>query len=301
MTTTLSKRRDGFQGEKLIGIPEKVWSDAIKRDEILSKLYITHIGYFPKASNHYRDRRKGCKDNIFFYCLHGTGYCLLDNKKFVIRPNQFIIIPATEKSIRYWADSNDPWTIYWIHYTGKDLEMLNQSLNINLLDGPVDTPFNDKAIEIWENIYENLEMGYSKENLLNASFCLYHFLTTFIYPEKHIIPKEQSKENIITKTILYMRDNLHKKLSVDDMSSLQGLSSSHFSNLFKKSSGMPPIDYFIHLKMQKACQLLNHKDSRIHIVALSLGYEDPYYFSRLFKKFIGMSPELYKTTMGRQI
>lgn len=301
MATTLNKRRDGFQGEKLISIPHKVWMDAIKRDEILSKLYITHIGYFPKASNHYRDRRKGCGDNIFFYCLHGTGYCLLDNKKFTIRPNQFIVIPATEKSIRYWADSKDPWTIYWIHFTGKDLKMLNQSLNINLLNGPIDTPFNEKAIEIWENIYQNLEMGYSKENLLNASFCLYHFLITFIYPEKHIIREEHTEDNIITKSILYMRDNLHKKLSVDDLSALHGLSCSHFSSLFRKSSGMPPIDYFIHLKMQKACQMLNLKDSRIRMVALDLGYEDPYYFSRLFKKFIGMSPELYKTTMMSQI
>lgn len=301
--TTISKRRDGFEGERLISIPKMVLRDAIARDPLLSKLYITHIGYFPKASSHYRDRRNGCEDNILFYCLHGKGYCLLDNKKYTLGANQFIIIPTTEKSIRYWADNGDPWTVYWIHYTGTDLYALNNSMNISLHNGPVTTPFNDKGIEIWQNIYQNLEMGYSKENLLNAAFCLYYFLITFIYPGKHIINSndKQEPDDMITKTIMYMRTNLQKKLSIDEMSVLHNLSASHFSSLFRKSTGMPPIDYFIHLKMQRACQLLNLNDSKVRLVALDLGYDDPYYFSRLFKKFIGISPEQYKITMKRQI
>ena len=59
---------------------------------------------------------------------------------------------------------------------------------------------------------------------------------------------------------------------------------------------MPPIDYFIHLKMQKACQLLYADGVKIKAVASDLGYDDPYYFSRIFKKYIGTSPEQYRIT-----
>jgi AraC-like DNA-binding protein len=57
---------------------------------------------------------------------------------------------------------------------------------------------------------------------------------------------------------------------------------------------MPPIDYFIHLKIQKACQLLYKDNIKVKEVAEAIGYEDPYYFSRLFKKYMNVSPEQYK-------
>jgi len=290
------KRRDGFEGEKLIGIPQKVWRDAKERDPVLFPLYITHIGYFPKASFHYRERRKGCEDNILIYCLQGKGHYILDDKRFEVHSNQFILLPATDRYMRYWADETDPWTIYWVHFTGNGIDSFNRSLNINIARGPVNIPVNEKAVEIWQNIYQTLEMGYSVENLCSACFCLYHMIATFLFPERHITTEKNEQGDIITQTILNMRNNLGRKLTVEDMAVLHKLSVSHFSNIFRKSTGMPPIDYFIHLKMQKACQLLYADGVKIKAVASDLGYDDPYYFSRIFKKYIGTSPELYRIT-----
>lgn len=290
------KRRDGFEGEKLINIPQKVWKEAIEKDSILFPVYVTQIGYFPRASFHYRERRKGCEDNILIYCLQGTGHYILDNKRFEVHSNQFIILPATDRYMRYWADADDPWTIYWVHFTGNEIDQFNKSLNLTIAKGPVNMPFNEKAIEIWKNIYQTLEMGYSVENLCSASFCLYHLIATFLFPERHINTEKNEPGDIITQTIVNMRNNLSEKLTVEDMAVKHRLSVSHFSNLFRKSTGMPPIDYFIHLKMQKACQLLYADGSKIKTAALSVGYDDPYYFSRVFKKYIGVSPEQYRIT-----
>jgi AraC-like DNA-binding protein len=290
------KRRQGFEGEKFISIPQKVLRDAKERDPELFHIYITHIGYFPKASFHYRERRKGCEDNILIYCLQGKGYFIVDNKRYEVRSNQYILIPATDKYMRYWADNDDPWTIYWVHFTGDKIQDFNNSLNLSINRGPVQIPFNENAINIWHNIYQTLEMGYSMENINSACFCLYHIVATFLMPERHIQNDKDDEGDIITKTIHNMRDNLSKKLSVEDMAGKHNLSVSHFSNLFRKATGMPPIDYFIHLKMQKACQLLYANGDKIKAVAAELGYEDPYYFSRIFKKYIGSSPEQYRIT-----
>ncbi|WAC39786.1 AraC family transcriptional regulator [Pedobacter sp. SL55] len=290
------KRRDGFEGEKIINVPQKLLKQAVAKHPALFALFITHIGYFPKALSHFRERKKGCDDNIFIYCTQGKGHFIIDDKKFEITANQFLLVPATDKYLRYWADSDDPWTIYWLHYRGSDLDEFNNSLKIRLHNGPIQIPFNQKALDIWSTIYQSLEMGYSIENLCNATFCLYHFLATFVFIDKHILIEEKGSSDIVADAILYMKSEINKKLSVEDISGKYNLSGSHFSSLFRKNTGMSPIDYFIHLKMQKACQLLYASDDKIKIVALQLGYDDQYYFSRTFKKQMGISPEQYRVT-----
>ena len=292
------KRRNGFEGEKMISVPDRVWKNAKNRFPILFPLYISFIGYFPHASFHYRERRKGCTDNILIYCIKGKGHCILDGERFEVHANQYILIPASDRYIRYWSDIEDPWTIYWVHFTGANIGTFNSSLAIQLCKGPINTPFNEKGIEIWDNIYQTLEASYTIENLCNACFCLYHLLATFLFTEQHI-KSDTAQKDIVQKTILTMRNNLTRKLHIDEFSAIHNLSTSHFSSLFKKSTGMPPMDYFTHLKMQRACQLLYHKDSRIKSVALELGYPDPYYFSRVFKKFIGSSPSEYKFSIHK--
>jgi AraC-like DNA-binding protein len=288
------KRRDGFQGEKLISLPQKVIRDALKRAPSLFQLFITHIGYFPRAYAHYRERRKGCEDNILIYCVQGKGHFVIENKRFEVTANQFIHLPATDKYMRYWADTEDPWSIYWIHFSGHEITSFNDQLGIKLLTGPQYVPFNQKALDIWETIYQSLELGYSIENLCNASFCLYQFIATFSFTDKHIKSERKEVRSTVENAIINLKGNIDQKLTVSDMARMQNLSSSHFSSLFRKATGMSPIGYFIHLKMQRACQLLYTPDVMIKTVAMDLGYDDQYYFSRIFKKHIGMSPEQYR-------
>jgi AraC-like DNA-binding protein len=163
-----------------------------------------------------------------------------------------------------------------------------------LHDGPQQIIYNEKGIQLWDTMYRSLEMGYSKENLSNANLCLYNFLATFFFPDKHVDVKKQDTKDMINETILYMRKELNTRLTVEDMASRHQLSASHFTNLFRKATGTSPMDYFIHLKLQKACQLLYHSDVKVKNVALALGYEDPYYFSRLFRKYMNTSPDQYR-------
>jgi AraC-like DNA-binding protein len=290
-----NKRRDGFEGQKLISLPEAVCVNHARRNPATSQIYITHIGYFPKAFFHYRLRKSGCRDNILFYCLRGKGWYRIGNRQYEVGPNQYVIIPATTQYLCYGADEEDPWTIYWVHFSGADMNSFNKSLHIDAQDGPRDIPLNEKGLHLWDNMYQSLEMGYSTENLTNANFCLYHFISTFIFPDKHQ-DKHNAEENYITQTIHYMRSRLHEKLTVEDIAATHKLSASYFSTMFRKATGMPPIDYFIHLKIQKACQLLFQNHLKVKDVAEAIGYDDPYHFSRLFKKHMNVSPEQYKAS-----
>jgi AraC-like DNA-binding protein len=288
------KRRDGFEGERLISLPESVWKNAIKANPVLGQLYITHIGYFPKAAFHYRERKKGCPDNILIYCLRGKGWYHINNKRFEVGVNEFFILPATKEHMRYGADEQDPWTIYWVHFSGRDMDTFNRGFNIGLFDGPRQILTNEKGIRLWDTMYQSLQMGFGKDNLSNANLCLYHFIATFLFPEKPANEKEQDNKDRINDTIAFMQQQLHATLTVQDLAAKNELSPSHFSSLFRKATGMSPLDYFIHLKLQKACLLLYSTDMKIKNVALAIGYEDPYHFSRLFKKSMHVSPEQYR-------
>jgi AraC-like DNA-binding protein len=91
-----------------------------------------------------------------------------------------------------------------------------------------------------------------------------------------------------------MKANIEKRLTTDEIASLYQCSASHYSTLFKKKTGLSPIDYFIKMKINYACQLLSQSDLNIKEVAEKLGYDDPYYFSRLLKQFMNKSPKDYR-------
>ena len=171
----------------------------------------------------------------------------------------------------------------------------NGCFKIGRHDGPQSIIFNERGLELWDTMYTNLEMGFSKENLTNTNLCLYHYVATFLFPVKHVNEKKQGAKDMIDETILNMRSRLGSLLTLQEMAQNSKLSASHFSTLFRKATGMSPLDYFIHLKLQKACLLLYSTDMKVKNVAVEIGYEDPYYFSRLFKKYMNISPDQYRT------
>ena len=72
------------------------------------------------------------------------------------------------------------------------------------------------------------------------------------------------------------------------------LSKSHFARLFKEQTNYSPVEYFIRLKLQRACMQLALTRKTIREISYNLGYTDPYYFSRIFKKIIGKSPSQFR-------
>ena len=74
------------------------------------------------------------------------------------------------------------------------------------------------------------------------------------------------------------------------------LSKSGLHALFQKHTGRSPMDFFLRLKMKEACKMLRSTSLRVYEVAQRLGYQDPYYFSRIFRKVVGISPKEYQNS-----
>lgn len=96
------------------------------------------------------------------------------------------------------------------------------------------------------------------------------------------------------QVIHYMQENIGTQLSLSDFAKNFKYSNSHFSALFLKETGVSPINYYLHLKMQKACQYLELTNMKLFEIATKTGFNEPAYFSRIFTKIIGMSPSEYR-------
>ncbi len=122
----------------------------------------------------------------------------------------------------------------------------------------------------------------------------YHFLSSLLYEDKFNSAEKKNQPDMIDQTIELMQKKTHTVVSLQEFATFAGLSISHFSAVFRQRTGYSPIEYFNHLKIQRACQYLLLTNMTVKETSTHLGIDDPYYFSRMFSKLMGISPLEYR-------
>jgi AraC family transcriptional regulator of arabinose operon len=291
--TIILRRREGFEGQKLIVLPKKIILDFLSIDPLTRQIYITDIGYYPKAQFHYAERPAGINQHIIIYCTEGNGWVEINKKRIIVSPSQFIAIPANTPH-KYGADENRPWTIYWVHFKGETAAFFIDLILQNSQNYKPYISYNNDRIKLFEDIYTNLEKGYGTDILRYVNMTFTHFLSSLIYDDMFNNKDKKNEPDIIERTVSFMQKNITRMLKLDDLAVFANLSASHFSYIFKSKTGHAPIEYFNQLKIQQACQYLAFTNMSVKNIAITLGIEDQYYFSRMFTKLMGSSPSEYK-------
>jgi AraC-like DNA-binding protein len=286
------RKREGFEGQRAIVLPKKILEHC-HRTQPISSLYITDIGFYPRAKYHYRERPEGISQNILIYCTEGKGWLEVPTGYYKINPNEFLIIPA-DMPHKYGADEQVPWTIHWIHFKGIQAPYFVSQLSKRDEALVNYSPLLEERFRIFDSIYKALETGYSLDNLVFSNISFAYFLASLNFAEKFFSASQSVEKDAIEVSIEFMRNHLDVHLTLKSIASSINLSASHYASIFRKKTGYSPIVYFNHLKIQHACQYLQFTQLRINEVANKLGFEDAYYFSRLFTKVMGLSPLEYR-------
>lgn len=282
------KKRDGFKGEKMIVLPTEAFSDYVGHP-LVKRLYLTDVGFFPKAAHHYRERKEGIEEYIFIYCTEGKGVISVKGKDYMLKADEAFCIPRFQKH-RYYACKNDPWSILWMHFKGEDVRYfpVEECRVVKFTSNHA----SNRMLFLFELLFRVLEGNYTLGNFIYISQVLSLILAETYNREKHNTTIEQNKH--VTNVIRYMQRHVEENLTLEQVVEDSGLSKSYLNAIFKKYTQHAPMDFYINLKMREACKILKITDSYVYEVAQRLGYKDQYYFSRIFKKVVGVSPKEYK-------
>lgn len=121
------------------------------------------------------------------------------------------------------------------------------------------------------------------------------FLDKILEACRNIINKrEEQTSGVIAKAKTFIEENFSHDISLDDVSRIVDISPYYFSKLFKEETGENFIEYLTNIRIEKAKQLLSNKEISIKSICVATGYSDPNYFSRIFKKQVGITPTEYR-------
>ena len=260
---------------------------------VLTKdLYPLAFGHYINALGH-QVERVNHSDHLLIICLDGCGKVRYQEQEQVLRAGQALLLPKG-MSHNYQSDDKKPWTIFWVHMDGHLAEQFTSMMFANDEANLIFEVSNMTEVLLeFEQLLACRQATYQFNNFVLASNILRKIFSYFISQNQVLLTNDQSQINL---QIIdgFLEKNIDSQVTLEEMAEVSGLSKFHFAKKFQKQTGLSPVRYFLELKIKHACELIDRTQLTIKEVSSRLGYDDPYYFSRLFKKIMGISPKQYR-------
>lgn len=233
-------------------------------------------------------------DWLFLYCVGGCAYLKIDGVVSKVRPGDLIFLPKGTTHA-YWADDENPWTVYWVHFTGRQIHEYIDELLAQPSPHLLSVGVRDELIQSFKSLLTFSARDNDFRVFIYSANVLKQMLTFLSFAINTFSPgKETSGRLNMAAVHQYFEQQIDTFLDLDRISSHFYMSKYHFAKTYKSLTGQSPISAFIHQKMKKAKHLLDSTDLSVKQIGAELGYPDPYYFSRVFKKSMGMSPKHFR-------
>lgn len=220
--------------------------------------------------------------HTFIYKLNGESIYYLRNTPVYLRAGDVLYIPEGESySFRKTSEGE---SIYYLVNFHCDTKATEKPM---CFSSPLPTPM-EPIFRQMELLWNHAQNPSNRYRLYSLFYHLMHVLLQV--REKKYCPSDQRKR--LEKAVLYMDDHLYQHdLSIAYLASLCEISTVTFRNLFQAQFGESPKKYMIRRRMQMARTLIESGEYQsIQEVAMTVGYEDPLYFSKHFKSYFGFSP-----------
>ena len=238
-------------------------------------------------------RPKGRLDYQLLYIVSGKGHFYFHGEDRVVYAGRMVLIqPRQEQRYEYFGE--DKPEVYWVHFTGSDVKNILHGYNI-----PMDDPiFYSGASSTYSYLFkemihelQNCKTGY--EDLL-AMYLRQIFL---------LVQRTRQEERPTVSTYIqeemefarrYFNEHYNEPISIQEYAESRNMSVCYFQRNFKQIVKHTPMQYLLTIRVNNAASLLETTDYSMAEIAAIVGYEDPLYFSRLFRKIKGVSPRDYR-------
>ncbi|MDN3241476.1 AraC family transcriptional regulator [Glycomyces tritici] len=280
---------EGFAGQRMLVVPRAAVDRAL-RHPLTGKLLVTDAGHFPHAARHGRSRPQGAAEHVLLVCTGGSGWCRTGGTRFPVSRGGVVLLPA-DRPHAYGAAEQDPWTLWWLHFTGADAADLVRTAH-EAAGGPV-THLRDPApvASLVSQVIDALDTGPTLAALVRGSGAAWHALAHVVATGRRAPGPQPSP---LERAVAHLRATAPQRTSVAALASMVGLSPSHLSARFREHLGVSPLQYQVQLRMARARELLDGTDLPVTAVARETGFDDPMYFSRQFHHHHAMTPTAYR-------
>ncbi len=235
-------------------------------------------------------RPNGRSDYQLLYIASGQAHFFFDGEEKALSAGHIVLYrPGELQNYTYYA--KDMPEVFWIHFTGYDVENILKRYNLDssLFFTGASMEFNRLFIRI---INELRSSEHDFQDLLALLL-----QNIFLLADRYITQGHGYSNNIkkeIDLAIHYFNENFSSQISIDDYARSRHISPCWFIRSFKKYIGTTPMQYILSIRISNARFFLENTDDSISEISSMVGYDNSLYFSRIFKKQIGLSPQNYR-------
>jgi AraC-like DNA-binding protein len=238
--------------------------------------------------------REHHNDDLLIHCTEGEAYLSVEDEPCVVRAGDLVLIPAGAAH-RYTAAPDNPWTIHWVHYTGQLADAFRDHMGFGNGCHIQTIGRQPRLLVDFNGLLSVQQTGFRTTGLVHVANRLRQLLAGIPLAVDQMADTRQPDLELIDS---FMREHLGERITLNQLAEVTGLSPAHFATRYREATGVSPIQHFLHLKVERACQLLDSSDRSFASISRLLGYDDSYYFSRLFKKVMGQAPSDYRHSHG---
>ncbi|MGC4081641.1 MAG: AraC family transcriptional regulator [Vicinamibacterales bacterium] len=278
-----------FPTKSISSFRPRVIADALQRP-ITRDLVPTAAGYFPDAGGHHVSREKGADEFIVIVCVAGAGWIRSGQRRQPVRAGEFVVLAPGE---RHAYGAADPaWTIYWCHFRGQ--RAVDYARTIATRDAePTALGATARAVAGIVGLIQIMQHGYGRIDLVRAATSLAAWCGLLFQLRTEARIRGSDTGARVLKAAQWIRDHLAERLTVAEIAHVAGLSPAHFSTLFRERLGYSPLDFHLRARVQRACELFAAAPTSVATVAAAVGFSDPLYFSRVFRRVMREPPSAY--------
>jgi AraC family transcriptional regulator of arabinose operon len=264
----------------------------VEAEPLTRTLYVTTAGYFAKASWHSL-RARTLDEHVLIYCLQGRGWVRLGGRRSAVSAGDIFVCPAHLEH-GYGSEQDLPWSILWAHFAGQDAERLLERLECSAGSAP----YHLGELDTVSRALHSVLGAFAEEDHLFGALKAAHSLRQVLLEWlSHKQPRPRVPREI-KRVLKAIAERYAEPLSVTELAQLAGWSPAYFARQFRHIVGRAPIDYLVHQRVRSASELLVTTRDSVAVVASAVGYQDPYYFSRVFKGITGLSPQRFRHNLG---
>ena len=244
-------------------------------------------------------RPRGRLDYQLLYVVSGKAHFYFDDAERIVTAGHMVLFqPRQEQHYEYFG--TDKTEVYWVHFTGSNVKNILRRYDI-----PLDTPvLYSGASAIYAYLFKEMinelqtcRTGY--EELL-AMYLRQILILVQRTRQEHGTSINTHIQEEMEYARRYFNEHYNEQISIEDYAQSRNMSVSWFQRSFKQIVNYSPMQYILTIRMNNAASLLESTDYSMAEISAIVGYDNPLYFSRLFKKQKGVSPSEYRKLVSQK-